>query len=253
MLRASRISVRQRADLVIGERVFRMIAGGHRRGRGQRIVLVERRVRHRDGQVVHQVAHHHVAEVHDASHALGLRIDQDVVVVDVSVDDALAERRQTGRHGLAVHGHHALDEAPQGGIADQWQALGDHHGCGGQVPMERAVQGRVIEAGKRPVHHGDRAPQVPEQRIALARRVAEGGALEAGDEAHEVLAVTPDALAVPRRHEGWRQARLRQSAHRQVLGVEHLEDLTRIGHLQHEARTVRPAQEEVLVAFAGEG
>ena len=51
-----------------------------------------------------------------------------------------------------------------------------------QVPVERAVQRRVIERRQRGVNQPDRPPQIDQERIGLARRLAQRPAVKPRDE-----------------------------------------------------------------------
>ena len=78
----------ERGHFIVCQRMHSVIAGRHSAGGTQRVGLAERRVRHRDGEVVDGMAEHHVAEVNEPRHALSPDVDQNVVVVGVAVDRA---------------------------------------------------------------------------------------------------------------------------------------------------------------------
>jgi hypothetical protein len=144
----------------------------------------------------------------------------------------------------------ALDHLARRRVRHERQALLDDGRRGRQVPVEGAVERGMIEPVQRAVDRGHGAPDIPQQRIALTHRVAEGTAGEPRDEADEVRAVLRDVRAVARGDGDGREAGARQAVHDRVLRVEHLPALGRVGDLEDEPAAVLRRQVKVLIALA---
>ena len=102
-----------------------------------------------NGNVEHQRAMDHVAEVEQAGDRALLRVNQHVAGVAVVMDDLGAQARQLGHEGdEAVE--HAADQSAVGGIADEvggWAQLNRAAG----VPYDALARCRVEEVRERTV------------------------------------------------------------------------------------------------------
>ena len=87
--------------------------------------------------------------------------------------------------------------------------------------LERAVQRRVIERRQRGVNQPDRPPQIDQERMGLARRLAHGPAIQPGQKTHEVPVHLRDVGPGLAWQWHGNETRPREMPHRCVLGLQH--------------------------------
>ncbi len=186
---------------------------------------------------------------------------EDVVVVGVVVDHALAQVLQGRTHAVVEVGQPALDERPAARALDVVEIVADPAGAA-QIPLEIAVGGGGFEAGEtaidrpqgraqaleercaRPVPGGDFGPELPRQEGEESRPVA----LARGRSDFD------DRRAVARRDralQGEAGLAHREVGEHRVLQLEVRLRLAGVRDLEHEA-PAREIDPEIEVAFAGE-
>ena len=112
----------------------------------------------------------HVAEVdepHDALMAcrrIVAAADEHVVIVRIVVDRRSPQSSEQTRVVSFNPGRHPLDEGAQILVLHQSDALPDDGETVGQIPVEVAMDGGVIERGQRAIHGTDPPPEILEQR-----------------------------------------------------------------------------------------
>ena len=194
---------KQHGELAIAERRDLVVTAHHLTHDRHGIGRAERRVGHGDGEVVHRVAVDHVTEVDEPSDPLVVRIDEHVVVVRVVVDH---RPRQLGETAaiiglLPVDGNEPIDQIAEGVIGHERPVVSDHVGCPRQIPVERAVQRRMVETDERDVDAGDRPAEVGEQLIGASPNCSERAAAQHRHEPHVMTVDQGRRLACQRRHD----------------------------------------------------
>ena len=225
----------ERAQFAFGERVCLVVPRGYSRRRGERIFSAQRHVRHRNRDVVHRVADHHVAEIEDTGDLLQRLIDQHVVVVRVGVDDAASERRQPRHDMRGVMAGDSRDVAAQHCVIHQREVGRDHIGGVGQVPVKCAVERRMIERGQRAIEAPHGPTDIASQCVGVERRRAERAAVERRDHPHHVGPMLGDVATVDGRDQLRREPCAGEVTHDCALSLEHFARFIRVGELEDEA------------------
>ena len=249
-------------DLPFGERVLPVVAADDGDGRGERIGLPEERVGRRDRRLGDPQPVVHVAEVDDARNRVRLGagpVDEGVPVVRVAVDHLSGQRRERRLRFLEAV-EEALRQRPARRIGDARQGLAGPRRAG-EVPLQLAVGGRVVEAGERAVERPQQAAEALVQlggaRSGLRERHA-GGPREEEHEAALAAAVRHAADRPPA--PGGCHPRQRERGRRALEVLEHLGQHLdegrvplRVHQLEDERAAVAFVEAEVVVVLAGEG
>ena len=153
----------QHRELIVGERAHFVIAGDDIDGNTDRLGFVEHAVRRRVGELEHESARDHVAEVDNARDlAAALEIDENVVVVAVVVDDACRQSVEPGRDVAFERGQDVRDLLSIV-ICDELDAVPNRFDHVLRVPIKVPALSFVRETFERDVEPRQGAAQRSEQ------------------------------------------------------------------------------------------
>ena len=147
-----------------------MIALHHLGGHGQRVGFVQDGVGGGNRRIAGHATVDHVAKVEQAGDPLVVGEEvvvaagQHVVVVGVAVDDGLAQLRQV-RRGLHLEAVQVtFHQGAALRVGDFVEVGADDRRCVGQIPVEVAVYGGMVETGQRAVEFCHEATQAGHER-----------------------------------------------------------------------------------------
>ena len=252
---AQQHEIEQRRDLVIGDRADAVVAAGDRGRRRERIGLAERGVGHRDGEIGDRIRVHDVAEIQDPGY-LPAAFDEDVVIIGIVVDGGQGQTGESPAAPRVDRLGEARDERPHGGFLDERRGLAHQGQSTRQVPVEVAMDRRMIEAVEGRVERGHGAAEVFEQIDRMRRQGPQRLSREPRQQPDEVTRTgwrrdLRDQRAVDRRHDPRTQRRatadMRQ---RGVLRLEQEAIVSAVGDLQDEPLARGGLQQEILIPLA---
>jgi hypothetical protein len=245
----------ERGDLVIPQRPLVLVAAHDTDGGRERVGLAEDGVGDGDREIGNRVGVDDVAEVEDPDDT---RIRyQDVVVVRIVVHDRPRQRLDARTVPEVDLLDQADDERAQRFVLDRRRQLADERQPPRQVPIEVAVDGRMVEALERAVELRHRGAKPLEKRRRMFPDRSERFAREPGEQPHEVTGTRRgrhlgDGIAIHTRNRaGTERRRSRHVRERRVLRFEQRPSVGPVRDLEDEPVSRRGTQHEVLVALAG--
>ena len=252
---AAQDEVREQAELGRGERGDGVVPGDQVKPGTERVGTIAQHVGDGDREVVDQRGHRDIAEVDDAAHAGAVRRDQRVVRAEVVVHELGAQAGQASRQGRREPAELLLDLRTRGAAGEQ----GAQPGQLGEIPQQRPVHQRVVEAAQGAAQLGQGGPEGAAQRLAGGDR-PEQAAVEVAERVYHAAAQRPVRHRGPQRPvDGGHDARHRQLAVRRLdvpqhpdLDVDHRGIGAQVRELHHVAVVIAGFEQEVVVGLAGE-
>ncbi len=265
-----------RSDLVVVQGTDRLVAAHDRDGCRQRIGLAQHGVGDRDREIRDRIGVDDVAEVENSRHpppkggshgskwgnlvasAFRRKIrDEDVVVVGIVVHRGPAQSGEPGGVAPLDPIGELRDERAHRRVLHLRRPFAHERQPLRQVPVELAVDRRMVEAVERGVQLGDGSPDVLEE-IGGRLGLREGHARQPRQHAHVVARPGRrddggDPRPVARRHDARTAVGPAGNARKRlVLRLEQRAVLCRIRDLQHRAIAAGGLEQEILVALARE-
>ena len=169
---------------------IRLVIAAHNGGDGgQRLGLVEQRIRRGNRHVRRHDAVDHVAEIEDAGHVPVAH--KHVVVVGVAVNHGVAQPAQPWARLLRKMPKQPLDQRPPLRVGDLVLVLPDHIGRLRYVPVKGTPQRRVVVASQRCIQPAHKAAQVCQQCLVMRLDQRQRLAVNVAQQPHPVLAPVP--------------------------------------------------------------
>ena len=166
-----------------------MIPGDNGAGCGQRIFFAQDGVSGSDCDFGNGEAVVHVAEIDHADDFSRLwpgRADQDVVIVGVAVDDAVAQRRQRGEHFRFIRTEKSLDEHAPLGTLDVLEIVANPAGLR-EIPFQFAMRSGMRKIGQRSVHLAEKFAEAAQQIRSVRIYFGEDGSVNKREQPEEAL------------------------------------------------------------------
>src|SRR5690348_4958887 len=203
----------EKCDFIFGQRQSAVISNDNLSGSLQRVVFAKDGISSGDGGLGNRDAVVHVAEIDHADDFSRLRpgrADEHVVIVRVSINDAVAERRQSWDDLRFVKIQEFLNEGAKGWSGDVSEVAANPGGAG-QIPLQFAMRGGVGKIGECIIHFSKKVAETPEERWAVRANICQNSSREVGDQPNKAVRVITNfglnkRFAVTR----WADARKRQ-------------------------------------------
>ena len=156
-----------------------VVSGDDPARRGQRIGLAQHDVGQRDRQIPDREADDDVAEIDDSDHTVIRRRKrplighQQIVVIEVVMDRAPP---QLSKQGLCLNGKAAqrlVDPLAEQRIFDQSAMALDHLPPPRQIPVQLAMDRRMVKIGQAPIELPEAPPQISEQAVRVVSHLGQ--------------------------------------------------------------------------------